>query len=106
VGLTSKERQSAMKKQAEEGYRCPCCSFWTLERKPPGTFEICCVCFWEDCPVQFKDPDYTGGANRPSLRQAKANFKAFGASETRFLDKVRPPTPEERWGPHGAAHLD
>ncbi len=49
-------------------YTCPCCGYRTLDEEPPGTYDICEICFWEDDPVQFVDPDYEGGANTPSLR--------------------------------------
>lgn len=48
-------------------FACPCCSFLTLTELPPGTFEICPVCYWEDDNVQFADPEYVGGANRINL---------------------------------------
>lgn len=37
-------------------YTCPCCGYRTLE-EPPGTFDICEICFWEDDGVHFDDPD-------------------------------------------------
>jgi hypothetical protein len=67
-----------------------------LEEEPPGTFAICPVCFWEDDEVQFRDPQYSGGANAVSLEQARANFVALGATEEKFRDKVRPPLPTEQ----------
>ena len=70
-------------------YTCACCGYITLTEKPPGTFEICEICYWEDDNVQFEDPDYEGGANRVSLRHAQKNFLAFGASEEIFLDRIR-----------------
>jgi cysteine-rich CPCC protein len=57
-------------------YDCPCCDEPRLAEPPPGTFEICKVCGWEDDNVQFDDPDYKGGANHESLRQARAAFRA------------------------------
>jgi rubredoxin len=39
-------------------YACSCCGYLTLDEQPPGTFDICPVCWWEDDPVQFDDPDY------------------------------------------------
>ena len=77
-------------------YPCPCCGFLTLEEEPPGTFEICPVCFWEDDQVQFRDPDFAGGANSVSLNEARATFLAIGASDSRFADKVRTPTEDEK----------
>jgi Cysteine-rich CPCC len=64
-------------------YACPCCDFLTLTEAPSGSYAICPVCRWEDDPVQFRDPDYTGGANRPSLRQARETFRRTGAGEQR-----------------------
>ena len=72
-------------------YVCPCCGFLTLDAEPPGTYEICPVCFWEDDPVQFKDLDYEGGANEVSLRVARQNFKLFGACEKGSVKYTRKP---------------
>lgn len=55
-------------------YRCPCCGNFTLSEQPPGTYEICPICGWEDDEVQFYDMDYAGGANELSLNQAKQRF--------------------------------
>ena len=76
-------------------FPCPCCGFLTLREKPPGTFTVCPVCFWEDDATQFNDPDHTGGANRSSLRHARENYSVFGASDPEFLPNVRQPFPEE-----------
>ncbi|MFC5904955.1 CPCC family cysteine-rich protein [Streptomyces zhihengii] len=57
---------------------CVCCGHLTLS-EPPGSYEICPVCFWEDDRVQLRWPDWTGGANRPSLIEAQVNFTDFGA---------------------------
>jgi hypothetical protein len=73
-------------------FACPCCGYKTLNEQPSGTFVICEICFWEDDNVQFDDPDFSGGANRPSLRQAQANFRSFGACEKRLRAHVRKPT--------------
>ena len=76
-------------------YTCPCCGYKTLEEEPPGTYEICNICFQEDDSVQFKEPDYEGGANEVSLRQAQENFIVFGACEKRCIELVRKPTSED-----------
>ena len=77
------------------GYPCPCCGYLTLSAKPPGTFEICPVCHWEDDNAQHDDPDLTGGANRESLNQARANFVEFGAISREALSYVRRPLKQE-----------
>ncbi len=76
-------------------YECPCCGYLTLDEQPPGTYEICPVCFWEDDPVQFEDPKYEGGANRISLNQARINFRLFGAIDKESIKYVRKPLPSE-----------
>ena len=77
---------------------CPCCGFLTFDEPPPGTYDICPVCYWEDDPVQFEDPSYPGGANRVSLAQARQNFRDLGAKSTEFVGNVRPPLDDERPG--------
>ncbi|WP_072226643.1 CPCC family cysteine-rich protein [Type-E symbiont of Plautia stali] len=58
---------------------CACCGKNLIGE--PGTYEICPICEWEDDPVQSGDPDFTGGANRPALNEARKLF----------LDKQRKP---------------
>lgn len=77
------------------GFPCPCCCFLTLGEQPPGTFEICPVCGWEDDRVQFDDESYQGGANGISLQQARRNYAKFGAVATPIANHVRKPTPDE-----------
>jgi Cysteine-rich CPCC len=76
-------------------FACPCCGFLTLAEEPPGTFEVCPVCFWEDDNLQFSDPDYVGGANRISLNRARENFRILGAASREFVGSVRKPLPPE-----------
>lgn len=70
-------------------FTCPCCGYKTLDEEPPGTYDICPVCFWEDDNLQFADPDYRGGANGLSLREAQKNFSEFGACDRRSIKLVR-----------------
>lgn len=76
-------------------YPCPCCAFLTLPEKPPGTYAVCPVCYWEDDETQFHDSTYEGGANRVSLIAARMNFLHHGASASEYRDRVRPPRPDE-----------
>ncbi|MCB9024787.1 MAG: hydrolase [Bdellovibrionaceae bacterium] len=77
-------------------YACPCCENLTLEECPPGTFEICPVCGWEDDDTQFYNPDLVGGANSTSLNLAKLNFKKTGAVDDASLKFVRPAKNSEK----------
>ncbi|MGP1345182.1 MAG: CPCC family cysteine-rich protein [Phycisphaerales bacterium] len=76
-------------------FPCPCCRNLTLPAQPPGTFDICPVCYWEDDRVQHDDPGYAGGANRVSLIEARDNYKNFGACREVDRPHVRPPTADE-----------
>ncbi|MDZ7620370.1 MAG: CPCC family cysteine-rich protein [Patescibacteria group bacterium] len=76
-------------------FPCPCCGYRTMSEQPPGTFQICPVCYWEDDNVQFNDPTFEGGANEESLNQARANFAKCRASSPRFVGSVRAPLPDE-----------
>lgn len=64
-------------------YACPCCGYFTLDTKPPGTYEICDICLWEDDSVQYFDLDYEGGANATSLR----NYQKLFANESSWIRK-------------------
>ncbi|GIN93637.1 membrane protein [Siminovitchia terrae] len=84
-------------------FTCPCCGYKTLDGEPPGTYDICEICFWEDDEVQFNDPDYESGANTPSLRKAQRNYIEFGACEERCIEFVRKPNKkdekDQNWKP-------
>jgi len=75
-------------------FPCPCCGHVVFD-EPPGSYEICGVCFWEDDNIQLRWPDYSGGANRLSLIESQANFVRFGAMEERFMANVRSPRLQE-----------
>ena len=49
--------------------RCPCCGQYYFQEK--SAFEICPVCGWEDDPLQRREEDFAGGANKISLREAR-----------------------------------
>ena len=52
---------------------CPCCGESYVDGE--HNYDVCEICFWEDDPVQFSDPDYRGGANEMSLNEARAAWK-------------------------------
>lgn len=84
---------------ATKKYTCPCCGYKTLDEEPPGTYDICAICFWEDDPIQFEDPNSEGGANRPSLKTAQKNYQDFGACEQESLAHVRKPNANDEKDP-------
>ncbi len=87
-----------------DSYPCPCCGHVEFS-EPPGSYGICSVCFWEDDAVQLRWPDWAGGANRPSLRDAQRNVARYGAMEERFVRDVRIPGDgdpvDDGWRPIG-----
>lgn len=72
------------------GYLCPCCNQPTLGEPPPGTYEICKQCGWEDDLVQFKNLDLSGGANSESLREARRNYRVHGRQSAPLSPPPRP----------------
>ncbi len=71
-------------------YTCPVCGRLVFG-EPPGSFEICPICFWEDDAVQLAFPDMSGGANHVSLIEAQKNYAEHGVCELRLADPVRLP---------------
>jgi Cysteine-rich CPCC len=76
-------------------FPCPCCGYLTLPERPPGSYEICEVCGWEDDNVQAEDPDFRGGANRDSLNEVRASFLQWRQADYPADVRRRPPLPEE-----------
>lgn len=79
-------------------YRCPCCGYYTFNDRPTGNYDICEVCYWEDDPIQSADPNYSGGANKVSLLQARTNYREFGACSRNLISYVRQPRTDELEG--------
>lgn len=52
---------------------CPVCEQYTFSDE--DSYEICPVCDWEDDSLQLKNPDFEGGANIMSLKQAKKEWE-------------------------------
>ena len=47
-------------------YPCPVCGYMSFS-EPPGSYDICSVCNWEDDQLQAKHPRMRGGANGGSI---------------------------------------
>lgn len=58
---------------------------------------MCPVCWWEDDGQDDADEDVVrGGPNGSlSLKQGRMNYEKFGASDERFIEKVRRPLDSE-----------
>jgi hypothetical protein len=76
-------------------YPCPCCGHLVFGG-PPGSFEICSVCFWEDDASELEfATTCVGGANGIALAEAQRNYTEFGACEAASVRSVRPPLADE-----------
>jgi hypothetical protein len=53
---------------------CLCCGAHSITRR--GAYEVCAVGGWEDDPALAKDHELRGVANRLSLNEAKAEWRA------------------------------
>jgi hypothetical protein len=89
------DESETVSEPSKERFACPCCGNLTLFEQPPGTSCLCEVCWWEDDPIQFADPDYEGGANAPSLHQARDFYDSIGVSDPKLKGHERAPRAEE-----------
>lgn len=79
-------------------YPCPCCGHLIFP-EPPGSYDICEICFWEDDLVMLRWPATGGGANDASLVEAQRNYAEFGAGERGHLVHVRTATEDDAVDP-------
>lgn len=82
-------------------FPCPACGFLVFD-EPPGSYDICPLCGWEDDGVQLEAPGYAGGANHDSLydhqRRVALKLAPEGVSLLRGFRRAsswRPARPEE-----------
>ena len=67
-------------------YTCPVCGYKTF-KEPPGSYDTCVLCGWEDDLSQLRFPE-TKGANNVTLIDAQKNFKKIGYSTYNFLVRL------------------
>jgi hypothetical protein len=75
-------------------YPCPCCGHLVFA-DPPGSEDICMICFWEDDATQLRFPTLADATNLMSLADAQRSYIKLGAIDERFVEDVRKPTEEE-----------
>ena len=75
--------------------RCPCCNCLTIDDSIYPITTVCEVCYWQYDETCQENPDISIGPNKVSLNDARKNYKAFKASEYRFIEFVRKPYANE-----------
>ncbi|HEY9031596.1 MAG TPA: CPCC family cysteine-rich protein [Kangiella sp.] len=71
--------------QSENLEQCSCCDYFSLAER--GKCLVCPVCFWEDdcCNSMALELDAPSDLNNDmTLREARNNFKKYGAYDTKF----------------------
>jgi hypothetical protein len=73
-------------------FPCPACGFIVFA-EPPGSYDICPVCGWEDDDVQLRHPGMRGGANRLCLREQQDEaLRSHPVDEKRTGEWTRDPS--------------
>jgi hypothetical protein len=68
--------------------------------EPPGSYDICEICFWEDDALQLEfATTLAGGANSMTLADAQRAFAEIGAKLASRTAHTRPPGPNDRRDP-------
>jgi Cysteine-rich CPCC len=75
-------------------FPCPCCGYLVFD-EPPGTYDICAMCGWEDDISQLRFPT-TSGANAP-LVECQQIFAAD--PRTRAMSDPGIDPRDSRWRP-------
>lgn len=80
-------------------FPCPCCGY-AIHTRPPGSYDLCPICFWEDDGLQLEFAStLAGGANEPTLLQAQLNYTECGSCEAGAAKHVRVPTRADHLDP-------
>ncbi len=66
---------------------------------PPGTDEICEICFWQDDASSLRYATIADGPNKVSLIKAQRNYSRFGACEERLRSRARVPRASDKQDP-------
>src|SRR6187402_2825976 len=67
---------------------CPCCGHLVFSA-PPGSEDICMICFWEDDAQQLRFPSLADATNVMSLVEAQQSYAKCGAVDERLASDVR-----------------
>lgn len=72
-------------------YPCPVCGYFTFV-EPPGSYDVCAVCGWEDDALQLEfATSLSGGANPHTLAETQERFLRAEARMARRHEGSRVP---------------
>jgi hypothetical protein len=91
------ELPATMCSVALHSYPCPCCGYFVFD-EPPGSYDICHVCGWEDDVAQLRFPT-EGGANRPLLECQLAFLVSLRASRRKVSATTHACERDPTWRP-------
>ena len=74
---------------------CPCCQNITIPNHGDALAYICPVCFWEIDSFLRSDTEPSDQNHGLTLRQARENYRTFGAVLPDLKQHCRPPKPWE-----------
>lgn len=102
------KRSSYLFIMTNASFPCPCCGYLVFS-EPPGSFQLCPICGWEDDALQLQYPE-EAGTNPVPLIEAQQNYQRTGAIAAGVQATVRKPYEDERrddgWHPlsrHGGS---
>jgi hypothetical protein len=72
-------------------YTCPCCGCIDFAA-PPGSYDVCPICAWEDDALQLEfATTLPGGANGETLYAAQKRYLESAYAADHFRAHIRPP---------------
>lgn len=74
--------------EENEKYPCPSCGFLVFS-EPPGSYDICEICGWEDDHVQLATPGLKGGANGGSLKNFQDDILKEFPPDVQEIDGIK-----------------
>jgi hypothetical protein len=74
----------------KELYPCPACGFFIFA-EPPGSYEICSICGWEDCAVQLRYPTAGTGPNAALVVEQQSVLEELPLSVREYAGHHRDP---------------
>ncbi len=93
--LSPEEVVPQEKPQVKGEQLCPCCGYITIPKGGECTAYICPVCLWEMDAFIRSDEEASDQNHGLTLKEARENYRIYGAVIERLKQYCREPYPEE-----------